>query len=154
MTRLPAFKKRRPDVYGPETECDRDFLANNNYLAVALLERHGRINAAPTPTDIKQFFEHAETAALTLIEQRAREILKKRPTLKEFVMGMGSAQFTLKKPMPYGDCLKVDSFAAWDDAFPRYLKPVFDIINEWDCVLKLTGTPMRFTATGPKVADW
>lgn len=152
MTRLPPFKKRR--LSGGRPESNQTFLDHNFYLALPLLERHGRIKTAPTPADIAQFFSHAETAALTLIEQRARQILQAHPNLKEFVMCMGSAQFTLKKPMPFRNCLSVDSFSAWNDHFPRYLKPVFDLIDEWDSVLKLTGTPMRFTATGPKITDW
>ena len=102
----------------------------------------------PTTRTIAKHYQAAETVALKLIEQRARKILKEHPKLKEFVMCMGSAQFTLKNRDVF------DSYSTYDDTYPRYLNPVFDLIDEWDRYLKLTGTPMRFTADGPKITNW
>jgi hypothetical protein len=32
--------------------------------------------------------------------------------------------------------------------------PLANVFREWDNIFKLTGEPMRFTATGKKVTDW
>lgn len=95
----------------------------------------------------------AEALALEELELRARRILSNHPNLKEFVMGMGSASFTLHKPQYFSKDGPLEDMINWYTEV-KYAAPVFDFISEWDCILKLTGNPMRFTATGPKITMW
>lgn len=36
----------------------------------------------------------------------------------------------------------------------HYMSPVVRLLKKWDEILKLTGEPMRFTATGPVIRNW
>ena len=90
---------------------------------------------------IEKHYQQAVNLALAEVERLARKILAQHANLDEFVMAMGSVGFS----DGYEE-LAIDERA--------YMKPLRDFINEWDGVLKLTGTPMRFTATGKKVTDW
>lgn len=94
-----------------------------------------------TLKDVDKHYRQARDIAMQLIEQRARRILVTHPNLDEFIMGMGSWFFTRK-----GGEIIVDPLG--------YMKPISDIIDEWDAYLKLTGEPMRFTAEGETVTDW
>lgn len=77
--------------------------------------------------------------AVSEIERLARIRLNNNKKLGEFIMAMGSYFFTLKNGEVVHDFKdkKIDS-----------------IINEFDDFLKITGTPMRFTANGKKIEDW
>lgn len=81
--------------------------------------------------------------ALAEVERRARKLLNDHQNLDEFIMGMGIASFTVK-----------GSEWSVDDTDLKYLKPVLDFIRDWDEYLKLTGEPVRFTATGPRITSW
>ena len=84
----------------------------------------------------------ATRAALDLLEFKAREVLACDPSLTEFVMAMGSCGFTDR----HGNCVY-----KWNgNAYPP---SIAEFISKYDEDLKLTGVPMRFTATGPKVTD-
>ena len=73
----------------------------------------------------------------------ARKILKDNPDLKEFIMGMGIWNFTSK-------CgYDIDVHNPKD---PRFNK-LADFINRWDD-LKITGIPVRFTATNEAKHTW
>jgi hypothetical protein len=101
----------------------------------------GLIMKKLTKRDIRIHFHKAESIALALIEKGAREILAKHPELDEFIMSMGDAFFTKKNEVGYVDVEDIkNTFSA--------------IIYEWDDVLHLTGTAMRFTAKGKKITDW
>jgi len=93
--------------------------------------------------DIEFHFHKAESIALALLEQRARKILSRHTNLSEFVMCMGSAFFVNR----HGEIIHLS------DA-PKYCNPVIAILDEWDRYLHLTGTSMRFTATGSVVTEW
>ena len=102
--------------------------------------------------------------ALIMVEEKAREILANDDNLDEFVMGMGSWCFWTKEgldlwiddetPDPRYDCGgyqngqctlsrdKIPAFCAMMDQFEE----AFD--------LRITGHPMRFTATGELRTDW
>ena len=88
---------------------------------------------------ITEKIQEANDIALSLIELRARKVLKIHPSLKEFVMGMGCAIFTDH----LGNTIR-----------PKYANPVFEIIEEFDAILHLTGNSMRFTAYGEKRTNW
>lgn len=99
--------------------------------------------------EIQIHYNRACEIALLEMEKLAREILRKNKTLKEFVNAMGSCFFTTYE----GDTIDL-----WEYGTSRLTKPSFkklaDLIMEWDDYLKLTGEPMRFTATGEKITDW
>lgn len=102
-----------------------------------------------TKKEIETHYMKASDAASELVEQEARRILRKHLNLHEFVMGMGSWFFTLKK----GDSTDEHPFV-YDE--PRYIakSKLARFISKWDEYLKITGEPMRFTADGPTVREW
>ena len=109
-----------------------------------------------TEKDIKDYYNKAVRTALTLLEQKARHILQNNSNLDEFVMAMGGWFFTRKVGTKDHHGIVVTGEHG-DDIIHEplaYMHPVADIINEWDEYLKLTGTPMRFTAWGPTRKDW
>jgi len=82
--------------------------------------------------------------ALNEVERLARKVMAENPVCIEFCMAMGSASFKMKD-------------GNWLDGFyikRPYAKDLFDFIGEWDGQLKLTGTPMRFTATSKTTTNW
>lgn len=96
----------------------------------------------PTQKDIRKQYEQVCETATQVVEEQARKILREHPNLDEFVMGMGSWFFTDKE----GNNL--------DETDRAYLKPFAEIFYEWDEYLKISGEPMRFTASGKKVTNW
>jgi len=83
----------------------------------------------------------ATNVSLSYIETEARLVMRRCPTIHEFIMAMGWATF------------KSTDGGAIEDDDPR-IASVIDFISEWDETLRLTGVPMRFTAKGEKVTDW
>lgn len=102
----------------------------------------------PTVDDVQHSYDKAVKAALYIVEKRARAVLTEYPALHEFYMAMGV----------YGFRGANDSDNEWFIVHDRWTntscKALDDFISEWDEYLKLTGTPMRFTATGPVVRQW
>lgn len=97
-----------------------------------------------------------EKTASTEVERLARDILKKNNSLHEFVMGMGTWFFKDKNGEiidPYETRMN-GSFEYYTILSKKYFKPLADFIGEWNDILKITGEPMRFTATGEKITDW
>lgn len=103
----------------------------------------------PTKKRVERLLREAEGVALALLEQRARAVLRRNPQLKEFVMAMGSAHFEAHDGEQVGICM-----SPWSHDYRKYTRPVDEVLDDFDDVLKLTGTPMRFTADGPVVTDW
>lgn len=93
------------------------------------------------PDSLNDRFAALRSDALVELERKARRILLKHPNLNEFVMAMGEAFFTT-----------ADGTVSTEDR--AYMKPLNDFIYEWDEFLRLTGSPMRFTAHGDKVIHW
>jgi hypothetical protein len=97
----------------------------------------------PKRQAVNDHYSKASDFALEYVEQEARKILVKHPDLKEFIMTMGAVFFiTWDDEIVYEE---LDYIAESDLA---------EFISDWDDYLKLTGEPMRFTATGPLVRDW
>lgn len=80
--------------------------------------------------------------ALEYIKYEAKRILLEHPELDEFVMGMGTYFFTDKNK----NTISLEDL--------RYANNLNLFINKWDEYLKLSGVPMRFTATSPVVIIW
>lgn len=93
---------------------------------------------------LKKQWQALSNKADAIVAAMARKILVEHPHLDEFIMGMGICHFTVKGQ-------EYESVGTEDFA---YMKPLDDFICEWDEYLKMTGTPMRFTATGPLRSDW
>lgn len=92
--------------------------------------------------------ERIYAQAFTLIERKARAILRNHPDLDEYVMAMGGWFFT-------GKDRSHDISTSSRDYIPWYARPferMMDAFEEME--LKVTGEPMRFTANGPVVSDW
>jgi hypothetical protein len=96
---------------------------------------------SPTARAVQRHYLQAIDLALIEVERLARKILATHPNLTEFVMAMGTATF-----FDGYEHLALDERA--------YMKPLRDFFDEWNDVLHLAGTPMRFTATGKKITDW
>ncbi len=92
---------------------------------------------------IEAHIQAATSIALKLLEERARSILRRHRNLDEFIMGMGIATFTQKS--------SEDSI---DPSERAYLKPVCDLLEEFDSYLHLTGHAVRFRANDPVITDW
>lgn len=92
--------------------------------------------------DVGKLHNEAVDLALKEVEKRARKILSSHPGLDEFVMGMGVAVLTKKD----------GEYVHREDA--KYTDSLYRFIDRWDEYLKLTGEPMRFTATGAKHNRW
>jgi hypothetical protein len=90
---------------------------------------------------IQKLLDQAGQLALEHVEFAARKILREHKNLNEFVMGMGTCFFS-EGEENHG----LETYA--------YMKSLEDFICEWDETLGITGTPMRFTANGPRITDW
>lgn len=96
---------------------------------------------------LRDRFDRVVSDAVNEVERMARWMLLHHPVLDEFVMGMGTAFFTTALPGNRVNLMHVGNVE------PQW-KPLADFFDEWDDTLKLTGHPMRFTATGEKVTKW
>lgn len=91
---------------------------------------------------------HLYETAFILIETRARKILVAHPSLDEFVMAMGGWLFTR-----HGSDDNISDIEL--SHIPGYVRSFANMMDEFsDMELKVTGEPMRFTATGPVVKMW
>lgn len=106
--------------------------------------------------------KQADTIAIKKTEKLARTILRNHPHLHEFVMCMGTYFFTAKEKDADGNSKIIDTTerrmnASYDyyivDSF-KYFRALNDFIADWDDTLKITGTPMRFTAKGKIKTNW
>lgn len=102
-----------------------------------------RLHSAAVDRALTAKFEELEKMALHELERRARVAMRRDPSAVEFVMGMGAVFFRMKNGKD----------ADYTTSRPA-LRPVFDLLAEWDDYLHLTGTPMRFTADGPVIKEW
>lgn len=90
---------------------------------------------------IMYHYNRAAELAVQEIERRARQLLAKHPKdLHEFLMGMGMAFFKDAEGKSVED--------------KPYLTAFDDFVNDMDDLFKITGTPMRFTATGEVRNNW
>lgn len=96
---------------------------------------------------VEKMVAQAYDTAVKAIEQEARRIMRKHKRCASFCMGMGHAGFYDKAGEPIGD---------WGPLpYPKYLKDFDSQVNEWDCVLHMTGHPMRIAgADAPTLKDW
>lgn len=95
-----------------------------------------------TMREIRNCYERATRLALQEVERLARKIMQSHSNLVEFVMANGCASFIDKS----GDDISTDAYA--------YMKQLDRLLSEWDEYLKLTGEPMRFTASGKVQKNW
>ena len=92
---------------------------------------------------INAYLKKAASIGLNVIEKTARNILLKHTNLEWFVMAMGTAFFVDKQGNTYNTYNSKE-----------YMNPVWDILDEFDRILFLSGNPMKFTATGEKITNW
>lgn len=97
---------------------------------------------AKTLREIESLMDQAREKAVSLIESEARKIMKKYSMPTEFIMAMGSTFFLDK----HGKVME-----HWEY---KYLEKFNEMVNDLDYDLHITGTPMRFTATGAVITDW
>lgn len=98
---------------------------------------------------LNEMYNKMYNIALSEVEKLARSILKKNPTLKEFVNAMGTCFFTTYE----GDTVDLWEYGT-SNLTRKSFKDLANFIDDWDSILKLTGESMRFTATGEKKTDW
>lgn len=94
--------------------------------------------------------------AICKVESMARSILKRKPHLKEFVMGMGTYFFTDNKgKIVFTTSERLNSsYNYYSVDATKYFNPLNNFIGEYNSRLKITGYPMRFTANGKKITNW
>lgn len=100
---------------------------------------------------IEKHLKIADKLAEKEVERLARLVLLNNPKLREFIMGMGSFFFTDSK-----DEIIHTSMGNNDSRLNRLkgYKRLVKFVEQFDSQLKITGTPMRFTAKGKKITDW
>lgn len=91
---------------------------------------------------IRKDYDAVVNLALQEVEERARRILRRHPSLTSFTMAMGTAFFVTANGWTVG---------VGDRA---YMRSVADFLIEWDDFLHLTGHPMSFTTEGDVLTDW
>lgn len=104
-------------------------------------------------------YKEAYDLVITELERRARKILREHPNLDEYIMAMGGWMFTRKLGTrnEQGFIVESDSMTIIheDEAENiQYMRPIYDLMREWDNDMKLTGDAMRFTAEGEVVRTW
>ncbi len=103
--------------------------------------------------ELKRQLISIELIALNEVRRLARKVLREHPKeCHEFVMGMGL--WSVYGPPPHSLEICVPGGGDGWCIKRKYMQPLTEFINEWDEYLKLTGTPMRFTAEGREVHDW
>ncbi len=105
----------------------------------------------PTLAQIAASYDQARALAITLLEHRARAVMRSHRNCAEFICCMGSAFFVVKRAGALDGEINVDPC---DSYAPAYMGRVAELINEWDDYLKLTGEGFRFTADGPVNRNW
>lgn len=98
----------------------------------------------PIVAKIDALYMDIQNLAEEYIIREARSILKADPMLDEFIIGMGTWFFTTKG--------KVEILDESDAPIGQTL--LADFLCTWDQYLRVTGNPMRFTATGEIRRDW
>ncbi len=92
---------------------------------------------------VDDLLDEACKLARAELEKRVRAVLRRNRRAKSFCMAMGSASFSDK----YGGYI-----------FPEdvpYAKPVWDLLDEYNDQLYLTGDPMKINSCdGPLIKDW
>lgn len=76
------------------------------------------------------FYDKARNLALAEVERRARNIMRRHPTLKSFILAMGTASF-------------YDADGPVMEEDKKYLKSFYSFLYDWDEYLKLTGEGFR-----------
>jgi hypothetical protein len=66
-------------------------------------------------------------------------------------MAMGSASYTYKNPKRKHDFWEIRGNKSTHNSGD---KKINHLLVEWDNIYKLTGEPMRFTASGKKITSW
>ena len=117
---------------------------------------------------VEKLYFATERKALKIVEQSAKKILQKYSFLDEFIMGMGGWFFTLKREDVGDQNIEIEIDLAgrsyWylpdvdgcmvEQKTPKDVDSLNKFIDKWDDHLKITGTPMRFTAIGPTIIEW
>lgn len=92
---------------------------------------------------------------LAEVEKEARKIMKQHPNLVEFIMAMGTCFFVDKNGNNISLTTEVykNYSYSWKYTF-KYFTKLHKIFDEFDEIYKLSGEPMRFTATSKITKDW
>jgi hypothetical protein len=96
---------------------------------------------------IDKWFNDASDMAITVIESKARNILKQHSNLNEFVMCMGTFFFTSKKQINFSTNNIIDPVF-------KYMEPFYEMVWELNERFNVTGCPMRFTVNGKVISNW
>lgn len=97
--------------------------------------------------DLQAAYDRARSIGLFLVEKYAREVLRAKDGLAEFVV-MPDALFPAAKVF-FTTPLGHQALVKYEDA-----KGLVDLLERWDGLLNLTSEPMRFTADGPVRREW
>lgn len=97
-------------------------------------------------SQLLKLYQQMGNIASNEVERLARKCLAQNPKkVSEFCMAMGMFSFS-----------DLNGKTLWDHQCEKLsgYKALNDFVMEWDSELKITGEPMRVTATGIKITDW
>ena len=100
--------------------------------------------------DMQSAQAKAQQHALDILQAKARKILQEHAYLNEFIMAMGVWYFTA----PPSGLVQLSYDPRGGSYHRAYLEPIATFINQYDELLGLTVTPMRFTANGRVQTSW
>ncbi len=106
---------------------------------------------------IDEYFDQADTIALDLIVSEARAIMVADPDLDEFIMGMGTCNFSTtnrEKGYWFSNESTHGIVDEDDDDGSGTIDKFFEMVEELNGRFQSKGCPMRFTATGNIVRNW
>lgn len=95
--------------------------------------------------EIEDHLVAASNLASQEVERLARKLLRSSKKIGKFTTAMGTFFIT-----------HADGSVMWDHEARMYkgFRDIEDFIIKYDSELHITGEPMSFTATGPKITDW
>lgn len=138
---LMRYKPRRRYGVADYMESDRDYLDNNNYLAVSLLDNYGAIKKGEVLSvkHIKRQYDQARKALNDYVEAEMRRIMQTHKSLTCLLKCMGDLNaYDKHGPMSRG--------ADYNTPEPRAVTKLADFLSEYDRAYYCqTGHPLRLT---------
>jgi len=139
---IPSLREMATDIANQ--------LLLKSYNVYAILVRWSKENCSKQNRvgQFKNAYDLLFNEAVDIIEEKARKILADHDNLDEFIMGMGGCFFTTKQDAdPLREVFNIDPC---ERAYMKSLSDFLDYAKRF----KVTGHPMRFTATGTKRTMW
>ena len=103
---------------------------------------------------LEKYNEARKIALDELIAQALKILNQYKEDYEECIIAMGEIYFTLKRDKYPNHNFLFEDLYCDNELTHRYFKPLADIIERWDDLLKLTGEGIRFKANGVLRYNW